>query len=485
MAIDASIYGQIRQPEAFNPLAELAQFQQLQTAQTQNKLAALGLQDRERSSADALAQQTAVRGFGADQSANYNKLLQTGNLKAATDYQKSNADLAKTGVETSKTGADAAEKTFANYQAQLGTVADPQQAAAFVTASYHDPVIGPILQKFGPLEQGLQRLQQASQDPQSFQQWKAQASIGMQKLADMAKVQNVNLGGTMVTQSVQPATGAVTQLGSAPITLSADTAANNATSRANNASTQAGENARAAANRANQLTIAGMGPGGQEEGISPAAIENAAARYNVDGTLPPMGMGASGAAGRRAILNRAAELATGSGTDQRVNQLDAKSASSALTQLTKSQAMNAAFENTANQNAQLALGLSQKMDRTGIPILNAGIQAWKSGTGSPEATQFAAANQTFVAEYAKIMSGGMGNGPVSDAARGKAEKLLTTSMTADQYAGNVKLLQTEMANRMKGFDDQSTALKARIRGGPAPAADSSPGAGGWTVKQVN
>ena len=211
--------------------------------------------------------------------------------------------------------------------------------------------------------------------------------------------------------------------------------------------------------------------------LSPAAVENAASRYNMDGTLPPMGMGKSGASGRTQILNRAGETAVGSGTDQRLAQLDAKSSTAALGQLARSQAMNAAFEKTANANADLALGLSKQMDRTGIPLLNAGIQAYRSGTGSPEATQFAAANQTFVSEYAKIMSGGMGNGPVSDAARGKAEKLLTTSMTQAQYAGNVKLLQTEMGNRMKGFVDQADELRARIRGPVVPVAPTAALAG--------
>ena len=51
--------------------------------------------------------------------------------------------------------------------------------------------------------------------------------------------------------------------------------------------------------------------------FTPAAIDNAAARYNIDGTLPPMGMGKGGSAAL-SNLNRAAELASGvDGTDQR------------------------------------------------------------------------------------------------------------------------------------------------------------------------
>ncbi len=268
----------------------------------------------------------------------------------------------------------------------------------------------------------------------------------------------------------------------------ATNAATNATHLKTAGMAQAGENSRAALARETQLRVAGLGPDSQNEGVSPAAIENAAARYNVDGTLPPMGMGAAGAAGRRAILNRAAELAIGtSGTDQRINQMDAKAAGSALTQLSKSKTMASSFERTANANAELALGLSEKMDRTGVPLINAGLQALRTGTGSPEATQWAAATTTFVNEYAKIMSGGMGNGPTSDSARAKAEKLLTTQMTAEQFKGNVRLLQKEMTNRMNGFADEEKALRSRLGGKTeAPAAAPAP-AGlpqGWKIEKV-
>ena len=209
------------------------------------------------------------------------------------------------------------------------------------------------------------------------------------------------------------------------------------------------------------------------EGFSPAAIENAAARYNVDGTLPPMGMGKAGAQGRKAILNRAAELAIGSDpTRLRVNQLDSKAAASALGQVSKSAAMLGSFEDNANANADIALELSSKMDRSGVPLLNAGLQAWKTGTGSPEATQFAAATETFVSEYAKIMSGGMGNAAATEGASDRAHKLLSTSMTKEQFEGNVNLLKREMRNRMKGFEDTQESLKARISGSPSPKEDA-------------
>lgn len=233
MAIDASIYGQIQQPQQMNPLAEAAQFQQLQGAMNQNKLAALGFQDRERAINDAATQRDAVRGFGADTEANYSRLLQTGNLQAAQGYKKGVLENSRYAAETTLKGVEAGTKAFEQYKALLNTVQTPQQAEQLVSASYNDPTVGPLLQRFGSLDEGLGRLRQASSNPQSFAEWKAQAAIGMDRLAQLAQVQNVNLGGTMQTQSVQPATGQVTPLLSAPITQSADNRASVGASMAN------------------------------------------------------------------------------------------------------------------------------------------------------------------------------------------------------------------------------------------------------------
>lgn len=205
---------------------------------------------------------------------------------------------------------------------------------------------------------------------------------------------------------------------------------------------------------------------GAEEAFTPEAIANAAARYNIDGTLPPMGMGKAGTMGRAAILNQAAILAQKSGLsgdEQRTNQLGNKANAAALSKLQQQQTMVGAFEKNANKNADMALALSGQVDRTGVPIFNAWMQAGqKSITGNAKLAEFHASNETFVNEYAKIMSGSMGNTAVSDSARNQAKSLLSTAQTPEAYAAVVNRLRLEMQNRMAGFEEEKAALRGSM-----------------------
>jgi len=89
--------------------------------------------------------------------------------------------------------------------------------------------------------------------------------------------------------------------------------------------------AEGAANRAKDIKITQMvsdreaNGGDDAASFTKEAIDNAAARYNIDGTLPPMGMGKAAAAGRTKILNRAAEMKAGIDPEQqRRDQLNNK-----------------------------------------------------------------------------------------------------------------------------------------------------------------
>ena len=198
-----------------------------------------------------------------------------------------------------------------------------------------------------------------------------------------------------------------------------------------------------------------------------AAIDNAAARYNIDGTLPPMGMGKGGSAARSQILNRAAELASGvNGTDQRVSQLTTKASASTLLQLKKTKTMIKAFEEMATKNADIALEMSAKVDRNGTPVVNRWFLAANNKiAGDVDTATFNTAVNVFANEYAKIMSGSMGNTPVSDSARKEAHEILNTAQTPAQLRANIRLLQREMKNRIIGLDESEAELIQQMKGG--------------------
>lgn len=201
------------------------------------------------------------------------------------------------------------------------------------------------------------------------------------------------------------------------------------------------------------------------------ALTSAAETFRKTGVMPLLGSG--GRADKTAIMNKAAELDKAdaiSGSDSAINKITGKATAGGINQLQKQRTMISAFEKTAKSNGAMALDFSNQVDRTGTPLFNQWIQAGqKAGTNNPTLASFNAANETFVTEYAKIMSGSMGNTVVSDSARAHAHGMLSTVQTKEAYAGVMATLNKEMDNRMKGLDDELQSSKDSYKTNPAPA----------------
>ena len=212
--------------------------------------------------------------------------------------------------------------------------------------------------------------------------------------------------------------------------------------------------------------------------LTPDSITNAAARYNIDGTLPPLGMGKAGANMRSQILNEAAVQAKGSGVsaeDQRIAQIGNAVNKSSLAQLGKSEAMVGAFEKNFNRNADLALKQSTVVDSTGVPIVNSWINAGKrSVTGDPKLSAYDAAIKATVNEYAKIISGSMGNTATALGEIKKVNDLLAAAQTPEQVAAVIGMMKQETQNRMTGFKEQKAELTSGMKGKKNNANPSSP-----------
>lgn len=206
------------------------------------------------------------------------------------------------------------------------------------------------------------------------------------------------------------------------------------------------------------------------ESVGDSAIDYAAARYNMTGIMPSFGMSKGAAALKVKILQRAAQMAQAAGEtpDQAsVTQMEGKAQQTALSAIDKQQALVSNYERTADKNADLALSASSKVDRSGAPAFNKWILGGrKSLAGDPSVAQFDAANNSFVEEYAKVMSGSSGGGQAAtDSARARAHEMLNTAMTPDQYKAVIGILKQEMRNRIDAMNEERESIHAGLSKG--------------------
>jgi hypothetical protein len=236
MPLDPSIILQNIYPK-FEPRENiLAKQMQLKAAQQEYDQNAYKMQTERdsQSQQNALAQLLGRQGFNAQTPEGQAELYRTGGVKGAQGYLKSAAEEGKTRAETDKVTVELADKKFALARNMLNTVQTPEQAQMWLKGAFTDPHVGPLIQQFSTYEDAVSRI---GKDPQSFAQWKAQASLTADKLQDKlhqdivtAETGRHNLAGERI--SVE------------------NNAANNATSRANNAATVGASYSNAAATRA-------------------------------------------------------------------------------------------------------------------------------------------------------------------------------------------------------------------------------------------
>ena len=196
------------------------------------------------------------------------------------------------------------------------------------------------------------------------------------------------------------------------------------------------------------------------------AITIAADRYLTDGTIPA-GIAKSQ---RTAIMNRGAELAKERGiSGDRLNQLETKANQAALQDLIKKETVVAAFEKTFVKNTNLVEKFSSQRDHTGVPLLQKWINnGKKAGTGDPNLASLAIAIKAVQNEYAKIVSGSMGNTQVAVSEIKNMEDKLNAAQTPQEIMAVISTMRVETQNRMEGFKEQkaelSGAMKKAVKG---------------------
>ena len=180
MALNASIFGNMlnapKSPEEY-----LAERQNLQASKLANALN----QQKADEYTKGVERQGQLRNLlagGADSGA----LRLAGFLGEAADWDKNAALVEKDKAAAAKDTNDANLKTWQAYRDQSSMIRNPQEAVAWITRGYNDPIIGPFLHRFGSLEEGVSRI---PQDPAGFEQWRMGVGSNVDKMADHAMKQ--------------------------------------------------------------------------------------------------------------------------------------------------------------------------------------------------------------------------------------------------------------------------------------------------------
>ena len=206
--------------------------------------------------------------------------------------------------------------------------------------------------------------------------------------------------------------------------------------------------------------------------LTPEALDQSAQRYLQTGELPSLGMGSAAAAGRYAILNRAAEL---SGTSNIAsNRANYRADSGSLAAIQKNRDSVVAFENTAGKNLDLFTQQAKPLIDSGSQWINSPVrQIDRAGLGSADVAAYDAARQVALNEIAKVTSNPGLTGQLSDSARKEVASLIPESATLSQIYKVANVLKADMKNRHDSYDQQIKEIQGRIAKPNSPAPPPS------------
>jgi hypothetical protein len=446
MPIDPNIILQAgaNRPQLNDPLEQYGKSLALKGLLGQQDLQALQTQAARKNIADDELNSQALRESGGDQNKYGERLMALGlgkqyfaNKKDILANKLTNSTIDKNTAEVPKIQGEVLDKALEREHNNWSNVTDPAQAAQLVTASYQNPITGPHRASIMPLQQALQNI---PQDPAALTQYVQKQQMGVKDyaIANKPTIHTTNNGQTQTTQAYPGLGGAPTTLSSTPMQVTPDARLS--------ANTQLrGQNmVDARARDANN---------GSEAQFTPEAITNAAARYNIDGTLPPMGMGKTGAQGRSAILNKAAELAATAGVtpdQQRRDQLETKvNIAGEKNYLYKNGPQVRGF-NVLLNHLDTAQHLYDALNNGDVQAINRAKNAFKTQFGQEAPTDLAAARQFIAGEAIKGVTGAAG--ALGD--REEAQKNLAADKSPTQFNGAINTIKELSLGQLEGHEQQ-------------------------------
>jgi len=147
-----------------------------------------------------------------------------------------------------------------------------------------------------------------------------------------------------------------------------------------------------------------------------------------------------------------------------------------------------AFEKTAIRNGKILQELADKVDTTGVPVVERWVRAGrKAVAGDPDVAKFHAQMNLFRAEAARILTQPNLSGVLTDTARKEMEHVLGDNASAQQVRQVVDLLERDFNNRKETLEEQIAAIRARMGKRVAPGSPGlpeqkppSPTGSGWS-----
>lgn len=205
---------------------------------------------------------------------------------------------------------------------------------------------------------------------------------------------------------------------------------------------------------------------GGEIDFSPEGIDMMSRNFILTGQVPGLGLGRVATQARMKIMNNAARIMANEGltpTDIQANKSLMGAFKAEASRIQSQRGPMLAFADTADKNLDVALNLSSKVGRTGVPVLNRWLLAGrKSVAGDPDVAAFDAATRVAINEFAKVTSSATGGGVTSDAARKEIESMLHSAQTPEQFQAVVNTLRTDMKNRVSGYENSLNRVKQGI-----------------------
>jgi hypothetical protein len=228
--------------------------------------------------------------------------------------------------------------------------------------------------------------------------------------------------------------------------------------------------------------------------LTPDAIKLAGSQYAITGVMPSMGMG--NARARAQIINSAAEYWRNQGIDpSKVPQIQADFKATKDTLIAQKKAVEPfkAFEGAMIKNAEYALSLSSKYERSNYPPANSVINAIKTGTGDPQVVEFSNALYAASLEYQKIKTAGTAitSAELSITAQQKAEELMNKAHNHKQLEAAMRAMRTDGRNvvaerekMVQGLSDDLAKVETQFGFNKGNATPAPSGGSRFTIKKV-